>query len=201
MRILLLFWRAATDPRLFTAIGFMLVAVAAAGLITSGTCVWYYESDCDDEYDDDCDDDDDFDRPEFRTLKLAPPAAGWSLKRYRRENALAGGREQLTRLYEIEGLSLRDLKPVGKFTAEELRAFCRHVLRANAELIGLPESRGFLVGKDVIFDRDAIRVFFQQCEELEEGTPFELEGCGLIFTLDTRGVLREIEVATWLGPR
>jgi hypothetical protein len=201
MLLLRAFGRLLLDPRLYTAIGLTLASFAAAGLVSSGSCVWYVETDCDDEYDDDCDDDDDWERADARTLKLPRPEQGWKLTRYRSESRLEEGRVRLARLFDIEGPSLRELKPVGEFREEELRAFCRHVLRANEALLGLPESRGFLVADQVFFHPDAIAVSFQQVEEPEEGVPLVLEGRGLVFTLDPRGKLLEVEIATWLGPR
>jgi hypothetical protein len=201
MRLFTRLARWLVDPRLFTALGLALAATAAGGLVSSGSCVWYVETDCDDEYDDDCDDDDDWERADAPTLKLARPTQGWKLTRYRSESRVDEGRPRLARLTHIEGPTLRELKPVGRFGEEELRAFCRSVLRANEQLLGLPESRGFLVAQDVVFHPDAILVHFQQYEEPEEGHALALEGRGLVFALDPRGKLLEVEVATWLGPR
>ncbi|MBK9387636.1 MAG: hypothetical protein IPN34_22710 [Planctomycetes bacterium] len=195
------FARLLVDPRLYTALGLALAATAAGGLVSSGSCVWYVSTDCDDEYDDDCDDDDDYDSADVPTLELPRPAEGWRLARYRSEMRVDEGRPRLARLTDIEGPSLRELKPVGRFGEEELRAFCRSVLRANELLLGLPESRGFLVAQDVVFHSDCILVHFQQYEEPEEGHAFALEGRGLVFALDPRGKLLEVEIATWLGPR
>ena len=181
------------------------------GVLTGGGC---YVSSCDDDDDDwddddfdddgdddddcwdddDSDDDDDDDAGGSSLDATAEASVDWQLRDYRLIPEEEPGAHPVRSLVSIRGFSLTSKLGPGIYGDPELQHFTSEVLRANEELIGLPDGPGRLRFDAIEHPASFMLVtYVQELVDLERDVATVVPGAALTFVFDLHGRLIEID--------